>query len=175
MEHRVHISKRISQTLRHLPERLPSGVDERGFGSIAELAEFLNLPVEEVRELVSGEGRMEVVGDKVRAKYGHSAPVRLREAAPDTVPAVLYHSTPEENWGSIAVEGLLPLKRQYVHLGTTPAAAARNAQHHRASRNVLLAVDAASMMADGAKFWVGSEAVWLSEAVAPKFLTLMSS
>jgi putative RNA 2'-phosphotransferase len=70
----------------------------------------------------SSKRRHEVVGDRIRALYGHSVPGKLRRerAAP---PAALFHGTSPDAAKVIMHEALRPMSRQYVHLSVDTAMA----------------------------------------------------
>ena len=62
--------------------------------------------------------RHEVVGDRIRALYGHSLPGKLRRETAKP-PAMLFHGTSPEAAEKILREGLKPMRRQYVHLSVS--------------------------------------------------------
>jgi len=79
---RVKVSKFVSYLLRHDPQGLV--MDEEGFVDLDELVSkvresFPSVDVGFLRRLVeeSERKRFEIVGDRIRALYGHSFPVYL--------------------------------------------------------------------------------------------------
>ena len=59
-------------------------------------------------------------------------------------------------------------KRHHVHLSATAETAAQVGA--RRGRPVILEIDAAAMAADGHRFWIAPNQVWLTEAVPPRYL-----
>jgi putative RNA 2'-phosphotransferase len=76
----------------------------------------------------------------------------------------------EANVLSIQRQGLLPMKRNHVHL--SPDIATATAVGSRRGAPVILEVDSHRIHVDGAKFWLSENGVWLVEAVAAKYLKL---
>ena len=74
---------------------------------------FLRRLVEE-----SERKRFEIVGNRIRALYGHTVPVYLR-LEEDTQVEWLYHGTTAEAAKEILEQGLKPMKRMWVHLSPT--------------------------------------------------------
>jgi putative RNA 2'-phosphotransferase len=62
--------------------------------------------------------RFEIVGNRIRALYGHSVPVYLR-LEEDRAVEWLYHGTTTEAAKEILEKGLKPMKRMWVHLSPT--------------------------------------------------------
>lgn len=120
----------------------------------------------------SSKQRHEIVDDRIRARYGHSVPGRMvgTEVAP---PERLFHGTSPTAWSLIAVEGLRPMGRQYVHLSFDEATA-HQVGKRKTPAPVLLAVHAGEAHRAGIRFWRGNDAVWLTKQVPPRFLTQVS-
>jgi len=108
-------------------------------------------------------------GTRIRANQGHSVPVELG-LPPSAPPDVLYHGTATKNCASIMAGGLLPGRRQHVHLSADAQTALAVGQRH--GRPVVYAVDAAAMFRDGVVFYVSVNGVWLTERVPTKYLRL---
>ena len=121
----VKLSKEVSYALRHAPWEYELELDENGFVLIEQLLNSLNSLNEYGRNVTredleyiianSDKKRHEIVGDKIRALYGHSVPNKI-EKIPGLPPDILYHGTAKRFVDSIMKDGLLPMKRQYVHL-----------------------------------------------------------
>lgn len=133
------MSKLISGALRHFPGALGLRLDEEGFVSIETLAEAIKrregyewVLKEHIIALAQTDpkGRFEISEGKIRARYGHSIPVKIHypEAYPDTF---LYHGTSFFNLKSIRRLGILPMKRRFVHLTTNFEDAASRARSWR--------------------------------------------
>lgn len=103
----------------------------------------------------------------ISKQLSYSVPVELghAQAAP---PAILYHGTVERFLPSIRERGLLRGQRHHAHLSATAETAAQVGA--RRGRPVILEIDAAAMAADGHRFWVAPNQVWLTEAVPPRYL-----
>jgi putative RNA 2'-phosphotransferase len=172
------LSRLVSQALRHQPWLYELELDEAGWAPLADLLDAvrsLGPPWEHVDrdDLVrmiasSSTRRHEIEGDRIRAVYGHSVPGRIAkiEAVP---PAVLYHGTSPQAWDAIRVDGLAPMRRQFVHL-STDAATAERVGRRKSSTPVVLGVRAAEATRRGVRFWRGNELVWLADAVPAEFI-----
>jgi putative RNA 2'-phosphotransferase len=86
---------------------------------------------------------------------------------------VLYHGTATRFVGSILAEGLKPQSRQQVHLSADEATAHRVGQRH--GKPAILTVETVFMHAEGFKFFLADNGVWLTDHVPPAFLRLVSS
>lgn len=107
-------------------------------------------------------------GKKIRAEYGHSIDVDLN-LEPVAPPRHLYHGTAEHALASIRAEGLRPQSRQYVHLSRTRNQAERVGRRHGAP--VVVVVKAEKMHEAGHALYQTTDAVWLTHAVPPQYLT----
>ena len=104
-----------------------------------------------------------------RANQGHTIKgllddtrmlTRIEKALPFIV-----HGTSEEAWTSIQLGGLLPMRRNHVHMAT-------HTSKVRANSKVLVCVDMEAAMCDGATFFMSENGVVLSSgAIAPRFLS----
>jgi len=172
---RVKVSRYMSYLLRHNPEGLD--MDEHGFVDLDKLLETINqrFSVEKsfVLEIVerSGRKRFEVVGNKIRALYGHTVQVKL-ELEEDKNVKVLYHGTTPNAASKILMEGLKPMRRRWVHLSPT-IEIAREVGMRRTSTPIVLEVDAEAARKDGLKFFRATDKVYLCESVPPKYIKLV--
>lgn len=172
------LSKTVSHALRHEPWHYELELDAEGWAPVDQLLDALRakggaweaVDREALDTMIklSAKRRFELVGDRIRALYGHSLPGRIeRQAA--RPPELLYHGTAPETWAVIRVEGLQPIRRQYVHLSADRGTAV--AVGNRKSKSpVLLSVAAAEAAAEGVEFYVGNGAVWLALQVPAKFI-----
>ncbi len=127
------LSRAVSHALRHAPWLYELELDEEGWTSVdgvlsalrGERREWSNLAEADLADMiaVSSKRRHEISDGRIRALYGHSIPVRLRET-PAIPPDLLYHGTAPANVSCIRSSGLLPMGRQYVHLSVDAATAA---------------------------------------------------
>jgi putative RNA 2'-phosphotransferase len=111
-------------------------------------------------------------GLRIRAAQGHSVSVDLG-LPPQAPPPVLFHGTATRFIDSILREGLEPQDREQVHLSTDEATARRVGQRH--GKAAILKIDALRMHAQGFKFYLADNGVWLTDQVPPEFLVPSSS
>ena len=71
----------------------------------------------------------------------------------------------------IEKSGLLPMDRQYVHMSVDTKMANQVAKR-RYGGTVILKIDAKAAVADGIKFYVGNDMVWLANAIPPKYISV---
>jgi len=171
------LSKQISYILRHAPWEFELELDDEGWVAINQLLAALNsdrssrhVTRSMIEELIraSNKQRHEMVGERIRALYGHSIPGKLKRCR-GTPPSVLYHGTSLESVPSIKATGLLPMSRQYVHLSTDEETAqlvgARKSKHV-----VILEVLARDAATDGVVFYEGNSQVWLADKVPERWI-----
>ncbi|MBS2963984.1 RNA 2'-phosphotransferase [Actinocrinis puniceicyclus] len=176
-EQLVRLSKWISLRLRHDPAAIALNLDAAGWASVEELiaasaGRGVRFDREALEAVVAGNDKrrfeFDESGARIRARQGHSIAVDLGYADAEP-PAVLFHGTATRFLPGIRSGGLLPMNRHDVHL-SADATTARNvgARHGRA---IVLAVDAAAMVAQGHTFRVTGNGVWLTAAVPPRYLS----
>lgn len=158
--------KFLSLILRHKPEAAGITMDEHGWVKTDELIKKLPLTMEALEEIVAADGkqRFSFNADKtlIRANQGHSidVDVELKEAVPLKT---LYHGTAEKYLESIEKCGLIPKSRLYVHLSQDTETAIQVGSRH--GKPVVYAVDTEKMAADGFKFYLSANKVWLTKSV----------
>lgn len=174
----VDLSRVVSHALRHEPWLYELELDDEGWSPVDQLLGALHekggdwerVDRHALERMIAGgtKRRHELDGDRIRALYGHSVPGRIgrRSVAP---PAWLFHGTAPETWLVIRVEGLAPMRRQFVHLSTDHDTALMVGRRKSASP-VLLRVDAAGAAAAGVRFYEGNEMVWLTDRVSARFI-----
>ncbi|EDM78613.1 possible phosphotransferase [Plesiocystis pacifica SIR-1] len=170
------LGKRLAWLLRHEPEAWGLRVDAHGWMEVeALLAAFAErghaLSRAELETHVAADGKQRFIlssdGARIRAVQGHSIAVDL-ELDERPPPAQLFHGTPRRFVDSILREGLIPKARHHVHLSADEATARQVGA--RRGPPVILLVDAATMAADGHRFFVSANGVWLCERVPPEHL-----
>lgn len=177
----TELSKEISYALRHAPWEYELELDAEGFVPIDQLLFALNEPRQYEREIVqadlehiietSEKKRHEIVGDKIRALYGHSVPQTILKE-PGIPPEILYHGTTHRALESIMQNGLKPMKRQYVHLSVDTEMATQVGKR-RDSMPVILQIDTTKATAAGVQFYIGNEKVWLCHHIPKGAIALI--
>jgi putative RNA 2'-phosphotransferase len=168
----VRVSKRLSYVLRHHPDSVGLTLDEHGWVDVDDLLAALQLTLAELDEVVARNDKrrfaLDDSGTRIRASQGHSVPVDLGYA-PAVPPGELFHGTVERFLPAVLAEGLRPGNRHAVHLSADRETAERVGA--RRGRPVVLRVDTAAMVRDGAGFTRSDNGVWLVDAVPPRYLT----
>lgn len=181
------LSKEISCALRHVPWEYELELDDEGFVPIEQLLHALNEGVnydrpitkEDLEEIIrtSDKKRHEIVGDRIRALYGHSVPQAIKKEA-GTPPRILYHGTTTNVLAHINESGLLPMKRQYVHLSTDQETAQQVAGRRmykkgHMHKTVILSVDTSEATRNGSNFYIGNDRVWLADRIPPQCISVL--
>jgi len=170
------VSKFMSLVLRHKPETIGLQLDENGWTNVQELVDKMNATgaaatIELINTIVetNDKKRFAFNEDKtmIRANQGHSIEVELnlREVQP---PEFLYHGTVEKFIDIIRIEGLKKMERQHVHLSKDTETAANVG--NRRGKAIILAIDAAKMHADGFRFYLSENEVWLTDEVPVQYI-----
>lgn len=175
------VSKKMSVALRHKPDRYGITLDEEGWTDLPEFIRALNrlhhfsprLTEEDIRyvSVHTNKRRFELTDQKIRARYGHSVPVILKKEK-KTPPEILYHGTSHQALKSIMENGLLPMKRQYVHLSSDQKTALQVGRRHDA-HPALLQINAAEAERDGIDFYIGNDDVWLCRELPPEYILVI--
>jgi len=180
MSNDAELSKALSHALRHEPWLYELELDDEGWASLDAVLEALKSQRDEWQDLLlldlmrvvesSSKRRHEIIEGRIRALYGHSVPGKLRHelASP---PSILLHGTSPEAATVIVRKGLLPLKRQYVHLSIDVATAMEVARR-KSKTPMLFEVEAQAAHKAGILFYVGNERVWLADSVPARFLRI---
>lgn len=164
------LSKRAAHALRHAPGEYGLALDAEGWVEIRLLAGSLGVTADTVEAVAatSSKNRFEVRDGLIRARYGHSVAERIAYQ-PIVPPDELFHGTSPAAAEIILTEGLLPRRRQYVHL-SPDIATAREVGARKAPRPVILVVDALGAHAAGIVFYPGNEKTVLADHVPPRFI-----
>ena len=173
-----HVSRALSHALRHEPWLYELELDADGWAAVEavlaalrqEKSDWRDLTEQDLAETIrrSSKQRHEMADGRIRALYGHSLPGKLQRA-PATPPAELFHGTAPEAVESIRASGLLPMRRQYVHLSIdrdTAVAVGRR----KARAPVILRIDARAASGADVAFYVGNDKVWLADRVPAEFI-----
>ncbi len=177
-DHSDRLSRFLALVLRHKPETAGVTLDSAGFVDIDALARGLaqqpgwsSVTPEAIRTLAEYDPRRyEIVGDRIRARYGHSVPIDA-PGRPVTPPEWLYHGTSPDALEAIREHGLHPADRQFVHLSATRQDALAVGQRHSPDA-VVVTVLARRASDDGVIFYQASPGIYLTRALSPQFLSL---
>lgn len=173
------LSKLLALVLRHRPELYGLELDDEGWTSLDLLVNALQrdgrwsgVTEVDVRRVVEegSKQRYEVQGGRIRARYGHSLPGRVRAERADP-PEALFHGTSPDTAALVLREGLRPMRRQYVHL-SADMTTARSVGRRKSRSPALLRVAAGAAAAAGVAFYEAGPGMWLAEEVAPEYLSL---
>lgn len=171
------LSKFLSLILRHAPGKVGLRLDAEGWVPLAELLAAVRAQrgwesVDEarVRAVVdsSDKQRFEIEGDRIRARYGHSVAERVTYPAVEP-PEVLYHGTSRRALSAIRRDGLKAMRRQYVHLSTTPDQALAVGRRHDPAP-ILLTIRAHAAWQAGATFHQPEPRLFLADAIPAEFV-----
>ena len=172
----VRLSKFLSRVLRHDPASIGLMLDAQGWGDVNELlagAKRAGVPLtlERLKQVVAenDKQRFTLSADDrhIRANQGHSIPVDLG-LEPVVPPERLYHGTADRFVDAIRREGLLPRRRNHVHLSPDEATATRVGARH--GRPVVLVIEAARLHRAGHVFYLAENGVWLTDRVPPEYI-----
>jgi putative RNA 2'-phosphotransferase len=169
----VKIGKKISYLLRHNSEDLV--MDKNGYVDVQSLLNKLNIDMEILDYIVETNDKKRFVYDeskeKIRASQGHSikVDVGLKAVRP---PRVLYQGTSPENYQKILKStGLEKMNRLHVHLSHEKETAYNvGKRHSKRDKPIILEINSAAMYADGFKFYLSENGVWLTDHVPLKYI-----
>ena len=173
----VTISKFLAKHLRHAPKPLGLSLEPGGWVSVDDLlaaSKHAGFPIsyDELIECVETNDKkrfsFDGTGDLIRANQGHSVDVDLQLEG-KVPPEILFHGTVERFLASIMAEGLKKGKRHHVHLSKDVETARRVGA--RRGKPVILQVDSGKMQAEGFKFFLSVNGVWLTYSVPAEYLT----
>jgi putative RNA 2'-phosphotransferase len=169
---RLRISKLISLALRRDPSALGVKVDREGWADVDAVLKGLEkaglrTDAAVLRALVEldDKGRFELQNGKIRSRYGHSIDVSISYPE-DATSVALYHGTSLDYLPAMLREGILHMKRRYVHLAVDVETACLNAA--RRPRPVVLAVDAQCLRRRGYRVYIASHKIRLVQYVPPE-------
>lgn len=174
----TRLSRLVALVLRHRPDEVGVSLDSGGFAPLDTLAQGLaaqpgweTISTGDLVALADADPRRyEVRDDRIRARYGHTIAVEEPGDA-GLPPEWLYQGMAPADAVALAEEGLRPVGRQYVHLSTTPQAAAEVGRRH-APDAIVVVVLARRAAAAGIEFRRASPALFLTGPVPSEFLLL---
>lgn len=172
-----NLSHYISRLLRHRPEEIDLSMDENGWVSIDELIKKTKiykgkqLTIDKIKEAVkeNNKQRFKISDDekKIRASQGHSIQVDLGYESKEP-PSILYHGTTEKYISLIMKDGILPRKRNLVHLSQDNNIALSVGKRH--GKPVILSINSGKIHKDGYKFYLSDNNVWLVDKVPIEYI-----
>ncbi|MCP4219410.1 MAG: RNA 2'-phosphotransferase [bacterium] len=171
-------SKFLSLVLRHHPGKIGLNPDAAGWVGVDELLDKMEasgrgITLEHLKYVVENNDKKRFAFNedctKIRASQGHSLKVQLDYKA-EAPPEVLYHGTAQRNLPAILKKGLLKMKRHHVHLSEETETA--RSVGSRYGKPVVLEIDTALMARAGLEFYKSANGVWLTEHVAPAYITV---
>ena len=171
-------SKFLALVLRHDPARIGIDIDAEGWADIDQLltqasAHGTPLSRDDLEHLAEHSTkirfRISVDGKRIRATHGHSIEVDLR-LVPLDPPETLYHGTAATNLPSIRAYGLMPGRRQHVHLSADPKSAQEIGKRHGPA--VVIEVAAKEAQQAGHVFFKSQSEIWLSGFLPTRFLDI---
>ena len=178
MGHLDNTEKFIAFILRHHPEAIGIKLDEHGWAQtedlISGIAKSRKFDMQMLEEIVRTDSkqRYSFNEDKtlIRANQGHSISVDV-EPEQKTPPDILWHGTGEKYADSINHIGLIPKSRLYVHLSKDYETAKTVGSRH--GKPIVYRVNAGKMAADGYKFYLSVNGVWLTNKVPVQYLSVL--
>ena len=175
----LELSKTMSYALRHNYQQFNLQLDGQGFTSINDLvtgirnngSKFQNVTVNDIFRIVDTDSkkRYEIVGDKIRAVYGHSIEEKIEKQSSQP-PTILYHGTTLESSKKILEIGLNPMARQYVHL-SADIETAFLVGSRRTKNPIILVVNAEDAYKDGIHFYAEPNNIYLSDSIPAKYIS----
>jgi len=167
-------SRWMSYALRHNPARYGLTHDRHGFVDfeaffLAAKRRYPHVSGDRLRGLIEagGGGRFELMGNRLRARYGHSIPIEPA-TPPIEPPDRLYYGSEAARAETILAQGLEPLDRCMVHLSETIEDALSIARR-KTDRPVVCRIDAQDAHRAGIPFY-REQRVYLVSRVPPQFL-----
>ena len=174
--HLIQFSKFLSRVLRHHPEAIGLTLDPQGWAEIEQLLTQARCHGSRSPRNYCRRSSSRTTSNASRSTRrgrvsGPAKAIRSRLTSgwtPTQPPDLLYHGTAARFIAAIKERGLLPGRRNHVHLSGDKATAARVGGRHGSP--VVLAVQAGLMHAAGYPFYLSANGVWLTEHVPAQYL-----
>lgn len=169
------VGRTLAAVLRH--GKFGLDMDEHGYVDIKEVCDAIRVSNKnfsrwlrpwqlEALVLTDPKGRYSILGNKVRANYGHTIEVDL-QLPTDSVPDLLYFPVDPEDLDSVLGDGISPGDRAMVHLSKTYADAVL-AGAARCDDPAILEVDVAVCSETGHPVGKAARTVYLCDSVPPE-------
>lgn len=166
----------MSRALRHAPEDYGLSMNEDGTVLVKDLANSFGVDINDVLQVVEkdAKGRYELIEGNnddlfIRALHGHSIPVSFEMTIVEN-PGTLLHGTKVRFLSSILENGLNRGDRNHVHLSSNYSTACQVA-NRRKGDTVILMIDAARMVNNGATVYLTATGIYLTDHVPAEFIT----
>lgn len=173
------LGRLVAGCLRHFPGDLGLVMDGQGWVDLTSLGQVVAsrhrwAGKELVIALVQSDSkqRYEIVGDRVRARYGHSVDVELDH--PENKLPRLYYGASEEEADRILEIGIKPASQRYVHLSTTAEKAWHVATFRTGNPRVIQAEAAAAQQA-GVRMMTVNDDIVISDMIPARFLSILAA
>jgi putative RNA 2'-phosphotransferase len=163
--------------LRHDPAHFDLELDDEGWTSFEELIIAVRFERHEwdcvdeaiVKAAIADMDRFEIRDGKIRAVYGHSIQL-AKPPAIETPPTILFHGTSADNVPSILQQGVLRMRRQFVHLSSDFDWVVKFLDDKPAW--TIFAIDTLPALEAGILFRRANHHVWLTDALPASFLRI---
>jgi putative RNA 2'-phosphotransferase len=163
-------SRYLSLLLRHKPEEASLDMDKNGWVKVKQLLKNTDITMDELIDVVENNNKKRFIFNdsqtSIRANQGHSVKVdvELKETEP---PEYLYHGTASKTLISIYKDGIKKMNRNHVHLSIDEDTATNVGSRH--GKPIILKINTKKMYADGIKFYLSENDVWLTDFVDSEY------
>ena len=166
--------------LRHDPAKFSLELDEEGWTSFEDLIIAIRFEhydwafIDEsfLKATIAGMDRFEIHDGRIRAVYGHSIEL-AKPPAVATPPAVLFHGTASQNVPSILQQGILRMRRRFVHFSTDYDWVVDFLCDKPAW--TIFAIHTPPVLEAGVPFRKANHHVWLADCMDPRFIVIHSN
>lgn len=165
----IRLSRILAYILRHHPEDFGITLDKDGFALTSDLVVAINTAKKFDNDITQDDlvyvnehdekQRFEIIGDKMRALYGHSNGIETIKE-PTEPPEFLYHGTSIQAAEEIRKHGLKSMSRQFVHLSADIETAIAVGKR-RDDNPVVIKILAKKAYKCGIKFYRATNNIWL--------------
>lgn len=174
-----NLGKTTAGILRHFPDKYGLDIDKQGWVDLEHYVKSLRnrqkrfhwLRQYHIKALVATDkkGRYQIEDNKLRATYGHSIDVEMKDLPKDDISDILYVPTTEKEAELLLESGIKPSDRTYVHLSATYESAVE-AGSVRSENPVILEFDAKQATEDGYEVMKAGKRVYITKEIKPEYL-----
>ncbi|OYT33591.1 RNA 2'-phosphotransferase [Archaeoglobales archaeon ex4484_92] len=169
------LGRLISGILRHFPDKFGLSIDKNGWVNFESLVRAVRRKYKWankwiIKALVYSDAkkRYELVGEKIRARYGHSINVELDDM-PECLNNILYYGTSEEEAQRMIEIGIKPVNQTFVHLSITIEKGEEVARL-RTDKPIILEIDAKEARKNGIRIIKANDVIALAKEIPAKFI-----